>query len=132
MDWLRMLVWPEQIERRNRLDKAITLARQSPPVVTRGDLSVDLDDLIAQAPKATKLVIFHTAVLAYLSETARRQFEAKMLSHPAHWISIEAPSVFPNIAARLERPIDHGRFVVSENGKPIALAGPHGQSLHSL
>ncbi|MDK8236486.1 hypothetical protein, partial [Lactobacillus jensenii] len=53
-------------------------------------------------------------------------------SHPeVTWISNEGESVLPEVSAQVTEPID-GRTIVAVNGTPIALAGPHGQSYHSL
>jgi len=132
MDWLRALVWPEQTDRLDRLNRAIDVARTDPPRVDRGDLMCDLEAIVAEVPDDATPVVFHTAVLAYLSTDARDEFQGKMSDVDAHWISVEAPGVFPDIAARLPEPADGSRFVVAENGRPVALAGPHGQSLHWL
>jgi len=65
MAWLRVLVWPEQTGRRERLDAAIRIAAAEPPRLVRGDLRHDLAALCAEAPMNATLVVFHTAVLAY-------------------------------------------------------------------
>lgn len=132
MEWLRTLVWPDQRDRLARLDAAIALARRAPPTVVKGDLTTDLVPLMAEAPEETHLVVFHTAVLAYVPAKARKGFQAMMMDSPAHWISVESPQVFPDITAKLPGDPDERRFIVAENGTPVALAGPHGQSLHWL
>lgn len=43
------------------------------------------------------------------------------------WISNEAPSVFPDIAARATPCTRPGGFLLSVNAAPVAWTGPHGQ-----
>ncbi|HVY14663.1 MAG TPA: DUF2332 domain-containing protein, partial [Rhodopila sp.] len=73
MAWLETLVWPEETARAARLKAAIRVAQADPPRVERGDLRTGLSALVAQAPKDATLVVFHTAVLAYLPDAAERQ-----------------------------------------------------------
>lgn len=128
--WLRCLVWPEQAGRAARLDQALRVAGQMRPRVVAGDLRRDLPRLAAEAPGDATLVVFHTAVLAYLPEQADREAfvtEAQRLA-PA-WIANEAPSVLPSIAAAAEPPPEAGRFLLSLNGKPVAWTDPHGGAI---
>jgi hypothetical protein len=130
--WLETLVWPGQEARTERLRAAIAIAREVAVPLTKGDLNTDLPALVAQAPKDATLVVFHSAVLAYVSETDRERFSQAVKGLGVVWISNEAPGVFPWIAEDLpEKPLA-GRFVLSINGQPIALTGPHGQSMEWL
>jgi hypothetical protein len=47
------------------------------------------------------------------------------------WVSNEAAAVFPDAAATIGRAVA-GRFVLSVDGAPVALTGPHGQSIEWL
>ncbi|WP_422367760.1 DUF2332 domain-containing protein [Pelagibius sp.] len=128
--WLQTLVWPGQEERAERLQAAVTVARQDPPKVQRGDLFVDLDKIIEAAPDEATLVVFHSAVLAYIGEEERREaFAEKMMNASAVWISNESPRVFPRIAAQAPPSPTEGSFLLSIDGQPVAWTGPHGQSL---
>ena len=69
-------MWPEQTHRRARLRAAMRIAAEHQPRVVKGDLRSDLARLAAEASKAT-LVIFHTAVLAYVKSPAERAEFAK-------------------------------------------------------
>lgn len=76
------------------------------------------------------MVVFHTAVLSYVSSPAdRAAFAATVRDAGVVWLSNESPKVFPEIAGRLAGPPPHGRFLLSCNGAPIAWTGPHGQSI---
>lgn len=130
MGWLETLVWPGQQQRAARLRAAIELARQDPPWVHRGDLLTDLPALMDTAPKDATLVVFHTAVLAYVPDRGlRERFAEAMMASPAVWISNESPRVFPQFAANAPPPRAPGQFLLSVDGTPVAWTGPHGQSI---
>ena len=103
--WLETLVWPDQPERLSRLRAALAVARADPPPVRKGNLLHDLAPLIAEAPRGATVVVFHTAVLAYVTEQAARDtFASQVRASGAAWISNEVPGVFPEIAARAGLP----------------------------
>ena len=76
--WLEALIWPEQDFRRERLRRAIAVAQADPPLLVAGDLNDRLLALAAQAPPDATLVVFHSAVMAYLDAEARDRFRAAM------------------------------------------------------
>ena len=131
MRWLEMLVWPEQDDRRARLAAAVDLARAEPPPLVRGDAVEDLPALAAQAPPGATLVVFHSAVLAYLSTEARAAFTETVASLPGHWISNEGPSVVPGLAdtATTEPPADAGLFLLGLDGRAVGWTQGHGRRL---
>lgn len=127
--WLETLVWPGQEERAGRLRATIEVARRQRPRVVAGDLAADLPALAAEAPRDAPLVIFHSAVLAYVPPEVRERFVTRVRELGAVWVSNEAPAVLPAIAARLASPPPAGRFLLSVDGEPVAFTGPHGQSI---
>lgn len=145
--WLQALVWPGQDERSARLGDAIATVRvhvaahpQDAPHVVPGDVVDDLDRLLDDVPEDRHLVLFHSAVLAYVDGAKRDAFERRMAelgSRPGGftWISNEAPSVMPRVRAALtamDAGIPAGRFVLAVHGVPRAVTGPHGQTLSVL
>ena len=132
MEWLELLVWPGQDHRAENLRKAIQVARSKPPEVHRGDLLTDLRALIDQAPADSTTVVFHSAVLNYLSSQEERdRFVQTVTEHADHWISNESPFVLPSLAPKV--PEDRvGEFVLSLDGKPMAWSHPHGAYLLSI
>ena len=129
MRWLETLVWPGQEPRRDNLRRAIAVARREPPLVVRGDLLTDLRDLCGAAPQGLTLVVFHSAVLAYVrSQEARDAFATKVRSLADVWISNEGPGVFPGIAAAAGD-VRLGKFLLAQNGIPVAWTDPHGASM---
>ncbi|HYZ54657.1 MAG TPA: DUF2332 domain-containing protein [Streptosporangiaceae bacterium] len=128
--WLSCLVWPGEGDREQRLAAAIAAARRDPPVVHRGDLLTDLPALAAQAPADATLVVYHSAVLAYLTPADRRRFAATIRGLPAVWLSNEGPGVVPDMPV----PAYQGTpFVLARDGHaPIALTDGHGTWLQWL
>jgi hypothetical protein len=130
MHWLECLVWPGEAGRAERLAAAIETARREPPRVYRGDLVTDLPDLVRQAPPAATLVIFHSAVLAYVGVADRARFAATVSGLGAAWLSNEAPGVLSGVANPLQ---DGDGFVLVRDGvTPVAVTDPHGTWLDWL
>ncbi|HEY2541088.1 MAG TPA: DUF2332 family protein [Stellaceae bacterium] len=128
--WLEALVWPEQTDRLAKLRAAIRIASENKPRVVKGDLRTDLAGLVAEAPKDATLIVFHTAVLAYIrSPTEREEFARSARSLCDFWISNESRRILPEIAARIGNLGPKGRFLMSVNGVPVGWTDPHGTSL---
>ena len=130
--WLEALVWPEQTERFALLRAAIDIARADPVAVTSGDLTSDLASVAAAAPSQATLVVFHSAVLAYLDTAQREQFRASVTElarrRPTVWVSNEGAGVVVDIASTH----DSAPFVLARDGVPLAFTSPHGDWLEWL
>lgn len=128
--WLEALVWPEQTKRLAQLRAAMRIATTVQPRVVRGNLlGADLAALCRQAPPDATLVIFHTAVLAYVADLDERQeFAARVRSLCPYWIANEGPRVFPDVAAQTDTG-PTGQFLLSVNGAPVAWTDPHGATI---
>lgn len=128
--WLEALVWPGEEGRLELLRRALNVARQSPPLVIAGDACVDLPALAAQAPAGATLVIFHSAVLAYISSAEERAaLRNTIASLKAVWISNEAPAVSLCEGDKISQMCPMGQFLLVKNNRPIACADPHGRSI---
>jgi hypothetical protein len=127
--WLECLLWPGETGRKERLAAAIETARRGPPLVYRGDLLTDLPGVARVAPAGATLVIYHSAVLAYVPPPRRRQFAEVVRSLDAVWISNEAPGVVHGVP---EPPSQTRSFVLIQNGRTIALTEGHGTWLQWL
>lgn len=124
LDWLSCLIWPGETGRTERLLAAAATARRQPPTMYRGDLLEDLPAVAAQAPPAATLVIYHTAVLAYVDEDKRRAFAAAVADLDAVWLSNEGERVLPSASWDHQ---DHGSFLLAQNGSEVlARTDPHG------
>lgn len=139
--WLRMLVWPEHEDRRRRLAAACAGVAHDSVTLREGDLLTDLGPLVAQArreaPDAT-LVVFHTAVLAYLDERGRQLWVREVGEvlegvradgGRAHWISNEGPDVLPALAATATCRGPEADFCLALDGEAVGWAHGHGRSL---
>jgi hypothetical protein len=130
--WLESLIWPEHAERFAVLRGAVALARQDPATVHAGDLLTDLPALAAQAPAGATLVVFHSAVLAYLTAAQRAQFRDVVAQlaeqRPTVWLSDEGPGVVVDVQVP-EGPVP---FVLARDDSALATASPHGAWLHWL
>ena len=128
--WLEALVWPEQTGRLARLRAAIEIAAEQKPRLVKGDLRTDLAALAQEAAKDATLVIFHTAVLPYVSSAAEREEFARSVGLLCDfWIANETPRVLLDIAGRVGREGPKGTFLMSVNGVPVAWTDPHGASV---
>lgn len=141
--WLEALIWPEQRFRRQRLQAALSVARHDPPRLVAGDANDHIEELVAAAPAGSAVVVFHSAVLPYMPPPSRDQFVETMRRLPCHWFSNEGAGVLPQnesggilpeVAERLAslKSTAKGRFILALDEQPLAMTGPHGQSLHWL
>lgn len=130
MRWLETLVWPEQDHRRERLHQAARVAAADPPRLVRGDIVEALPALAASAPPEATLVVFHSAVLAYVAPAGREAFAAEIARTAGHWIANEGPTVVRYDGLPPAPDPTTGSFVLALDGAPVAYTGAHGQSLH--
>ncbi|MBZ5738082.1 DUF2332 domain-containing protein [Nocardioides mangrovi] len=135
MQWLTTLIWPGQDDRRAQLARAIEVARADPPTIRRGDLLEELPGLVEEAAEHGPVVVFHSAVIAYLAPEDRARFHAMMTGLVAagrcHWVSNEGPRVLPEVAATFaDLSEDHHGFVLGIDGRAVAQTHGHGRWLH--
>jgi hypothetical protein len=76
--------------------------------VVRGNVLARLPEVVAAMPADSSVVVFHTAVLAYLDTAARDDFVELVTDLPVRWISQEGAGVLPTVAARLPEFPDAG------------------------
>lgn len=140
--WLRTLVWPEHDDRLARLDAAVEEVADLPRTLVRGDAAADpasLGELMArarqEAPDA-RLVVLHTAVVAYFEDEHREAWPRTVLElcaeHDSTWVSNEAPVVLPGVAATAGVEPPAGRMCLAVDGRARAWAHGHGRSLALL
>jgi hypothetical protein len=133
MAWLAILVWPEHDARRERLLAAIEVARAEPPDLRAGDLLVELPQLVDEAGERGRVVVFHSAVIAYLEEPDRRRFRDLMAGLVAdgrcHWVSNEGKRVLPEVTATGPDLPARETFVLGVDGRAVAWTHGHGRSM---
>jgi len=141
--WLLACVWPDHVERRQRLKSAIEMCQQNPVRINKGDMVADLPTVIAEAPREGLLVIFHSAVFPYIAADRRAAFP-EVLSKASQsrdivWLSNEAPGMIPELDT-LAPGRDRLRFLLGRtyfskrraSRELLALSHPHGWDLEWL
>lgn len=112
MAWLTNLVWPEQEDRRLRLEAAITIARHDPPHPERGNILTDLRKHVDVAAQ------FQSLLMELVEKGVCR------------WVSNEGKKVLPEITATGPSvPVDRPTFVLALDGQALAWTHGHGASL---
>jgi hypothetical protein len=91
--WLRALIWPEHVERHERLLRAIEVAREDPPEIVRGDAAEGLPALIEAAPRDATLCIYGTHTLYQFPKEALRSLfhgmQRAAATRPIHFVGCE-------------------------------------------
>jgi hypothetical protein len=133
--WLSTLIWPgpDHDARVARLRAAAAVAAADPPEILAGDILETVTDAAAAAPPEATLVVFHSAVMLYLSSDERARFAAIVrglgaaVGRRVMWISNETAGTFADVDAQVPAGLaTDGRFVQSVDGVAVALAGQHG------
>jgi hypothetical protein len=134
MAWLTNLVWPEHDERRAQLRTAIGIARAEPPEIVRGDLLLTIPEQVARAAEHGRVVVFHSAVIAYLDTAQRSRFQRMMSGLVAdgacHWVSNEGSKILPEVyRTGPTMPDDLARLVLGVDGRAVAWTDGHGRAM---
>jgi hypothetical protein len=96
---------------------------------------------VEQAPDDSAVVVFHSAVMGYLTSGERARFQQTIrelsASRGCHWLSNEGNTVIKqedgsSVVPQLDDARLRGRFLLLHDGEPVAITGPHGQSLEWL
>ena len=95
---LKAYVWPEVPQRMARIDAAVQLAAQKPPMVERKDAGSFVEERF-EAPQQSGVtrVLYHSIVWQYLPETTQRSITAAMeqagsratAEKPLAWVQLE-------------------------------------------
>ena len=138
--WMSSCVIADHAQRRQRLQAAMELGREHGVAVQQGNLINDLGPLLSTAPHDAQLVVFHSAVLNYVTSQERAIFAHALAdgsrARDIIWISNESRGVVPEIAALAPpsgpRPFLLGRTTFhrgERHDKFLAIAHPHGAEL---
>ncbi|MCH7659406.1 MAG: DUF2332 domain-containing protein [Euryarchaeota archaeon] len=125
--WLRALVWPEHTNRHRNLEQAISIAREDPPKLRRGDAVESFPDLLEKIPDSLPVCVFDTQLRYQLSDEQVEQLDESLTeagkSRELYWLSGHrpAPECEHGIVLELGRVVD-GNSVV----EPIAAYNQHG------
>jgi hypothetical protein len=109
--WLEALVWPDEGNRMELLRAALKVAQHYTFQIVQGDLRTDLPALVAQMPEDATRVVFHTAVIGYLSSANERSAAAEALKDlDVVWVSNEPPEFLPELSKKINNPGRTGCF----------------------
>jgi hypothetical protein len=102
--------------------------------VLAGDLLTELPRVVDQAGTAGRVVVFHSAVIAYLESADRARFQEMMTGlveeGRCHWVSNEGSNVLPEMTATgPPLPDDFASFVLGVDGRAFAWTHGHGRSM---
>jgi len=94
---LRACLWPDQEERRHRLDAALAVAAAVPAPVDRADAAAWVADRLAGPAPGVATVVVHSIVAQYLSPEGRRGLEEVLAAAgaratpeaPVAWLRME-------------------------------------------
>jgi hypothetical protein len=82
MDWLRALIWPEHLDRLQRLDAALAVARAGAtmpePMLLQGGAAERWRTASLLPDKDSALTVYHTHALNQFDSVARAEFEQRL------------------------------------------------------
>ena len=78
-DWLRALIWPDQVSRLERLNRAIALFAKEKPAIRAGDALALLPDALAEVPRDQVPVVYHTIAVYQFSREMREALESILI-----------------------------------------------------
>jgi hypothetical protein len=127
---LMSYVWPDQLERFERLRAALDVARVAPPTVDKANALEWLPRRLASPKRGVTTIVYHSIVLQYLSGEERRTFKS-LIDEAGLRATNEAPLAWLRFEPSRTK-VGGGRFVVrlttwpGRIGRLIATAPPHG------
>lgn len=129
-DWLRALIWPDQVWRLRRLDRAIALFRSQTPEIRQGDALALLAGALRAMPEDEPVCIYHTIALYQFSRDMRQTLDDILtmagVRRPVWRLSFEAEDMTRYVLS-LMRYHDGVR-----EDRVLASAHPHGSWLEWL
>lgn len=129
--WLTGLVWPGEEGRRERIEAALDIAAEEPPILRAADAAAPdaIAALALAAPPDATLVVTTPGVLAHVPRDGRRRIiDAARAS--GRWITIDAPGLHDGWSAPIDAdawPKD--RFALALDGEVLAAVDPLGAAV---
>lgn len=139
--WLEACVWPDMVDRFERLRAAVALARRHRPTVLPGDAVDTLGEAVDSIRPHGHPIVTTSWVLNYLSDHRRSVFVDRLEAHAREgdltWVAAESPAETPGLPIATTTPPEvltvvsivrwrSGRRTVQRLGT----AHPHGYWLH--
>jgi hypothetical protein len=118
---LTSYVWPDQLERLERLRAGLAVARTVDAPVERAGAADWIDARLAEPTPDTATVVFHSIVMQYLPDEERERFERAVRSHDVAWLRMEPADEAAEVRLRL-----------GGEDRLVARAGYHGDFVEWL
>jgi hypothetical protein len=120
---LTAYVWPDQVERLERLRAALTLAAEADAPVEHAGAADWIEARLAEPAPGTATVVFHSIVMQYLPAEERGRFERAVAgaSPDVAWLRMEPDGEMAAV-----------RLALGGEDRLIARAGYHGDPIHWL
>lgn len=132
---LRSYLWPDQVERRRRLDGAIALAGEVPAeLVETGDTATTLDEVLTTRAGITPTLVFQSIMWQYVPTAARWDI-TRAIESAGERTTDTAPLMrvtFEPDEFRRDRVAVHARRWPGGSGTLLAHADYHGRWVQSL
>lgn len=130
--WLRGLVWPGETGREQRIDAALQIAADDPPMLFAGDALARLAEVAALAPAAATLVVTTPGVLVHIGRAARDALIASIRAicaeRSGHWITLDAPGLHEAVSGEATaNGWPEGGFAVALDSEVRGAADPLGR-----
>ncbi|HSL57454.1 MAG TPA: DUF2332 domain-containing protein [Acidimicrobiales bacterium] len=125
--WLEACVFPDRVDRLERLRAAIDGARLDPPRIETGDAVADLARVAATLPADAALCVVHSWALTYVPEPDRFVAELVALAsdRPVWWVSVEPPRTVPGLDVPRRDPSVTPEMAGNTITAVVRLAGDH-------
>jgi hypothetical protein len=125
-DWLRALIWPDEVARMQRFERATMLAEKARPEIRKGDALELLPGVLAGIPADETACVYHTIAVYQFSREMKDALESVLtvagLRRPVVRLSLE----YNGLDAELTW-IRYADGVRDE--KMLAISHPHGRWL---
>jgi hypothetical protein len=125
-DWLRALIWPDEVARMRRFERALVLAEKARPEIRKGDALDLLPEALAEIPADQTACVYHTIAVYQFSKEMRDALESILtiagLRRPVMRLSLE----YNGLDAELTS-IRYSDGVRDE--RMLAISHPHGRWL---
>jgi hypothetical protein len=112
---LTSYVWPDQLERLQRLRAALEVARDVNAPVERAGAADWIEAQLAEPVPGAATVVFHSIVMQYLPDEERERFERAVRTDDVAWLRMEPADEAADVRLRL-----------GGEDRLIARAGYHG------
>jgi hypothetical protein len=120
---LTSYVWPDQLERLERLRGALAVAGDVDAVVERAGAAEWIETRLAELSSEAATVVFHSIVMQYLPGDERERFERTMTGASGNvaWLRMEPDGEFAEV-----------RLTLAGEDRLLARAGYHGDPVEWL